>query len=99
MRIVGYKIPGSIRQLSTKLREKTQKSRDGTTETNKVFLWFMVNEANNNIKLYNKLVAQVGLKTFKVPKIINIALSFGKEFDKEGVEKWIEYIKTTCKYG
>lgn len=99
LRILGFKIPGSIQQLSEKLRVECKKYRAGDSGINQVYLWFLVNEANINIKFYNKLVNRLGVKSFKVPIIKNITMSFNNLYKKEQVDQWLEYVIRTSKYG
>jgi len=92
---VGYCIPGSVSQLPD-LFEPIKKELDSEeSEITQAFCWFMINEGNQAIKLFNdKYKEKKGAKP-EIQQIENIKLNF-KGLSKSKVKKWTKFITREC---
>lgn len=93
--MIGYRIPGSVSQLSEHLRYLKEKMNSGETEMSRSFIWFMINEGNQVINLFNKYNAKDDSP--QVENIANIELDFDN-VNKSQMNQWLKYIKESCSY-
>jgi hypothetical protein len=94
LNMVGYRIPGSITQLSEHLNVVRSKWESEGVEMSAVFIWFMINEGNQVIDQFNALKPE---ESPLIEKVKNIDLQF-KDVDRVKMKKWLEYIQLQCKY-
>lgn len=92
--IIGYHMPGSVTQLREHLEAVKEMCVSGASEMSKVFLWFLINEGNAIIKLFNDY--KKGNPGPKINKVINIDLKL-KGYKRQGC-KWLDFIEKECKY-
>ena len=93
--MIGYRIPGSVSQLSEHLRYLKEKMNSAETEMSRSFIWFMINEGNQVINLFNKYNAKDDSP--QVENIENIELDFDN-VNKSQMNQWLKYIKESCSY-
>lgn len=93
--MIGYRIPGSVAQLSEHLRHLKEKINSAETEMSRSFIWFMINEGNQVINLFNKYNSKDNSP--QVENIKNIELDFD-DVNKSQMNKWLKYIKESCSY-
>jgi hypothetical protein len=93
--MIGYRIPGSVSQLSEHLRYLKEKMNSAETEMSRSFIWFMINEGNQVINLFNKY--NVKDNSPQVENIENIELDFD-DVNKSQMNQWLKYIKESCSY-
>ena len=67
----------------------------GETEMSRSFIWFMINEGNQVINLFNKYNAKDDHP--QVENIANIELDFDN-VNKSQMNQWLKYIKESCSY-
>lgn len=94
LNMVGYRIPGSITQLSEHLNVVKSKWESEGVEMSAAFIWFMINEGNQVIEQFNQTKPK---ESPLIEKVKNIDLQF-KDVDKAKMKKWLEYIQLQCKY-
>lgn len=94
LNMVGYRIPGSITQLSEHLNVVKSKWESEGVEMSAAFIWFMINEGNQVIEQFNQTKPK---ESPLIEKVKNIDLQF-KEVDSVKMKKWLEYIQLQCKY-
>ncbi len=94
LNMLGYRIPGSITQISEHLHVVRSKWESDTVEMSEVFIWFMINEGNHVIDQFNLIKPD---ESPFIEKVKNIDLQF-KDVDKSKMKKWLEYIQLQCKY-
>ena len=93
--MIGYRIPGSVSQLSDHLRHLKEKINSVETEMSRSFIWFMINEGNQVINLFNKHNARGNSP--QVENIENIELDFNN-VKKSQMKQWLKYIEESCSY-
>ena len=95
--MIGYRIPGSISQLSEHLSILKEKinSAENDKEMSHSFIWFMINEGNQVINLFNKY--NTNYKSHLIKNIENIELDFNN-VNKNQMNHWLKYIEETCSY-
>lgn len=93
--MIGYRIPGSVSQLSEHLMQIKEKMDIEQSEMSRSFIWFMINEGNQAIQLFNNFSASDNLP--RVKTIENIELNFDN-VKKSQMKKWLKYIKESCSY-
>jgi hypothetical protein len=94
LNMVGYRIPGSITQISEHLNVVRNNWESETLEMSAVFVWFMINEGNQVIEQFNLIKPN---ESPFIEKVKNIDLQF-KDVDMAKMRKWLEYIQLQCKY-
>jgi len=93
--MIGYRIPGSVSQLSDHLRHLKEKMNSVETEMSRSFIWFMINEGNQVINMFNKHNARGNSP--QVENIENIELDFNN-VKKSQMNQWLKYIEESCSY-
>ena len=93
--MIGYRIPGSVSQLAEHLIYLKEKMNEEETEMSRSFIWFMINEGNQVIKLFNKLNKNADTPVIEVLK--NIELDFDN-INKKQMKQWLQYIQESCTY-
>ena len=93
--MIGYRIPGSVSQLADHLRFLKNKVDEEEEALSKTFVWFMINEGNQVIKLFNKLNHNKSTPT--ISPIENLSLDFDG-INKASMRKWLQYIQQSCAY-
>jgi hypothetical protein len=94
LNMLGYRIPGSITQISEHLHVVRNKWESDSVEMSEVFIWFIINEGNQVIEQFNLIKPN---DSPFIEKVKNIDLQF-KDVDKSKMKKWLEYIQLQCKY-
>ena len=94
MKLLGYHIPGSITQLSDHLNLLNEQYEKGEASNSKAYIWFLINEGNEVIRLFNDLKGRIGQS---IKRVSNINLQFEKKLKSKG-SKWLEKIHKECNY-
>lgn len=93
--MIGYRIPGSVSQLAEHLIYLKEKMNEEETEMSRSFIWFMINEGNQVIKLFNQLNKNSDTPVIEV--LQNIELDFDN-VNKKQMKQWLQYIQESCTY-
>ena len=93
--MIGYRIPGSVTQLSEHLSYLKEKMNSSENEMSSSFIWFMINEGNQVINLFNKY--NFNNNSPLIQNIENIELDFNN-VKKSQMKKWLNYIQKSCSY-
>ena len=93
--MIGYLIPGSVTQLSEHLSYLKEKMNSSENEMSSSFIWFMINEGNQVINLFNKY--NFNNNSPLIQNIENIELDFNN-VNKSQMKKWLIYIQKSCSY-
>lgn len=95
LRIVGYHIPGSVTQLRDHLDRLKASRTDGASRVSDPFLWFMINEGNTVVNLFNDL--KKGLKGPRIQNVPNIPLKMDG-YSQRKINRWLSFIREECGY-
>ncbi len=95
LKILGYRIPGSVVQLNEHLTLLKTEIDTKENDMSRSFIWFMINEGNQVITLFNNFYEDG--KMSKIERIENIELDFN-QVSKRKMTKWLKYIKESCSY-
>jgi hypothetical protein len=91
---IGYRIPGSITQVSEHLNFLKENLSSNDSEMSSAFIWFMINEGNQIIDLFNSLIKN---ESPIISRVVNVELNFN-EVEKTKMDTWLNYIKERCSY-
>lgn len=92
LRIIGYKIPGSVIQLRDHLIKLKEIHSTEEAQLTDPYLWFLIEEGNQIIRLYNQLTQnELSIDTIK-----QILLRSG--VNAKQLEEWLYFIKEECNY-
>lgn len=91
---IGYRIPGSITQVSEHLNFLKENLSSNDSEMSSAFIWFMINEGNQIIDLFNSLIKN---ESPIISRVVNVELNFN-EVEKTKMNTWLNYIKERCSY-
>jgi hypothetical protein len=92
LKIIGYKIPGSVIQLRDHLIKLKEIHATEESEITDPYLWFLIEEANQIILLYNELI-QNELSIDTIDQI-----SIRSSVDTKQLVEWLSFIKKECNY-
>lgn len=103
---IGRLIPGSVAELRSKMikRRDQYNSIDEAKKPSPVFLWFMIEETNHCIEVFNNQIKKQKENAEKIKKIDNINISgfFNKmhsNYSKEQIDRYLNLARTTIKNG
>ena len=94
LNMIGFRIPGSITQISEHLKNLKEKLAFEDEEMSSAFIWFMIHEGNLVIDLFNSYKPK---ESPMVDRVENIDLHFS-EVDKEKMKEWLKFIQEKCSY-
>jgi len=92
LRIIGFKMPGSVIQLRDHLIKLKEIHSTEETQLTDPYLWFLIEEGNQIIRLYNEL-CQNELTIESIDQI-----SIQSTVDTKQLAKWLSFIKKECNY-
>jgi phosphatidylserine/phosphatidylglycerophosphate/cardiolipin synthase-like enzyme len=91
-RIIGYKMPGSIIQLKEHLVKLKEKHATEESEISDPYLWFLIEEANQIIGLYNKQIhSELIIESIE-------QITIRSEVNEKKLTEWLTFIKKECDY-
>lgn len=94
LNMIGFRIPGSITQISEHLKNLKEKLAFEDAEMSSAFIWFMIHEGNQVIDLFNSLKPK---ESPHVDRVENIDLHFSN-VDKRKMKEWLKFIQEKCSY-
>jgi hypothetical protein len=92
LKIIGYKMPGSVIQLRDHLIKLKELHATEESQLTDPFLWFLIEEGNQIILLYNSL-SNNELSIEPVDQI-----SIKSVLDAKQLTQWLSFIKKECNY-
>lgn len=96
LKLYAYQMPGCLFQLHEQVLELT-KTEEKERTVSKPFLWFVINEVNAIIEVFNNLMDDNELHFTPIKNDDNLELGETmKEVDSQKAEDWLNKIKKEC---
>lgn len=92
LRIIGFKIPGSVIQLRDHLVMLKEFHSNKQSQLTDPYLWFLIEEGNQIVSLYNELIKD----ELTIESIDQISIT--SSVDTEQLAKWMSVIKKECNF-